>query len=155
MQATGPSRSSTWSRSSDSASGWASRPTATSARGGVGRGATPTRAEPSSEAPSRRRSAWENPSVTVSQTTPLERSFHERMDAFERTQLSPLAARSYPARRAVAEDDSPLRTPFQRDRDRIVHSKAFRRLKHKTQVFISPQHDHYRTRLTHTLEALG
>jgi len=93
--------------------------------------------------------------VTVSRTTPAERSFHERMDAFERTQLSPLAARSYPARRAVAEDDSPLRTPFQRDRDRIVHSKAFRRLKHKTQVFISPEGDHYRTRLTHTLEVVG
>src|SRR5438270_13202173 len=69
--------------------------------------------------------------------------------------LSPLAARSYPALRAVPEDDSPLRTPFQRDRDRIVHSKAFRRLKHKTQVFISPEGDHYRTRLTHTLEAAG
>jgi dGTPase len=55
----------------------------------------------------------------------------------------------------VPEDDSPLRTPFQRDRDRIVHSKAFRRLKHKTQVFISPEGDHYRTRLTHTLEAAG
>jgi dGTPase len=93
--------------------------------------------------------------VTVSQTTAAERSFHERMDAFERAQLSPLAARSYPARRAVAEDDSPLRTPFQRDRDRIVHSKAFRRLKHKTQVFISPEGDHYRTRLTHTLEVVG
>src|SRR4051812_49460478 len=77
------------------------------------------------------------------------------MDAFERTLLSPPAARSYPARRAVAEDDSPLRTPFQRDRDRIVHSKAFRRLKHKTQVFISPEGDHYRTRLTHTLEVVG
>src|SRR6266446_520110 len=81
--------------------------------------------------------------------------FHERIVAWEAASLSPLAARSYPARRDVPEDDSPLRTPFQRDRDRIVHSKAFRRLKHKTQVFISPEGDHYRTRLTHTLEACG
>src|SRR3954464_7127465 len=81
--------------------------------------------------------------------------FHERIAAWEADYLSPLAARSYPARRALPEEDSPLRTPFQRDRDRIVHSKAFRRLKHKTQVFISPEGDHYRTRLTHTLEACG
>ena len=82
-------------------------------------------------------------------------AFHDRMAALEEASLSPRAARSYPARRAVPEEDSPLRTPFQRDRDRIVHSKAFRRLKHKTQVFISPEGDHYRTRLTHTLEACG
>jgi len=81
--------------------------------------------------------------------------FHERQAAWEAEYLSPAAARSYPARRDIPEDDSPLRTPFQRDRDRIVHSKAFRRLKHKTQVFISPEGDHYRTRLTHTLEACG
>ena len=52
----------------------------------------------------------------------------------------------------MPEPDCGLRSPLQRDRDRIVHSKAFRRLKHKTQVFVSPEGDHYRTRLTHTLE---
>jgi dGTPase len=88
-------------------------------------------------------------------TTAAATEFHERLRALEEASLSPLAARSYPARRDVPEEDSPLRSPFQRDRDRIVHSKAFRRLKHKTQVFISPEGDHYRTRLTHTLEAAG
>jgi dGTPase len=72
--------------------------------------------------------------------------------AWEDEHLSPLATRSYPARRARAEPDCALRTPLQRDRDRIVHGKAFRRLKHKTQVFVAPQGDHYRTRMTHTLE---
>jgi dGTPase len=66
--------------------------------------------------------------------------------------LSPLAAPSYPALRALPEEECSLRTPFQRDRDRIVHCKAFRRLMHKTQVFVAPEGDHYRTRLTHTLE---
>jgi dGTPase len=78
--------------------------------------------------------------------------FAARRQAWEQQQLSPLAARSYPARRALLEADCALRTPLQRDRDRIVHSKAFRRLKHKTQVFVAPEGDHYRTRMTHTLE---
>jgi dGTPase len=70
----------------------------------------------------------------------------------EEQNLSPLAAKSADAVRAHPDDQSPMRTAFQRDRDRIIHSKSFRRLKHKTQVFIAPQGDHYRTRLTHTLE---
>ena len=70
--------------------------------------------------------------------------------------LSPLAVRSYETRgRAQPEEECRLRTPFQRDRDRIVHSKAFRRLRHKTQVFVDPEGDHFRTRLTHTLETTG
>ena len=79
-------------------------------------------------------------------------AFATRIARLEEELLSPLAARSYPGSRHRPENDSPHRTPFQRDRDRIVHTKAFRRLKHKTQVFIAPQGDHYRTRLTHTLE---
>jgi dGTPase len=82
----------------------------------------------------------------------VESTFAERIQALEAAHLSPLAHPSYPAVRARPEPDCSLRTPFQRDRDRIVHSKTFRRLKHKTQVFVAPEGDHYRTRLTHTLE---
>jgi dGTPase len=86
---------------------------------------------------------------------PATLAFEDRIRAWEEEFLTEYATRSYPAERATAEPDSPLRTPFQRDRDRIVHSKSFRRLKHKTQVFVAPEGDHYRTRLSHTLEACG
>ena len=80
------------------------------------------------------------------------RDFEDRIRALEEG-LSEFAFRSYDTRgRALPEDPCGVRTPFQRDRDRIVHSKAFRRLKGKTQVFIDPAGDHYRTRMTHTLE---
>jgi dGTPase len=83
-------------------------------------------------------------------------AFEARIREQEESWLSPLGVRSYDTRgRATAEEECGLRTPFQRDRDRIVHSKSFRRLKHKTQVFIDPKGDHYRTRLTHTLETAG
>jgi len=80
-------------------------------------------------------------------------SLREQLEAREREILAPQAARSAESRgrlRPESEDD--VRPAFQRDRDRIIHSKAFRRLKHKTQVFFAPTGDHYRTRLTHTLE---
>ena len=71
----------------------------------------------------------------------------------EKTILSPFATLSVNSKgREKYEEKCELRTDFQRDRDRIIHSKSFRRLKHKTQVFLSPESDHYRTRLTHTLE---
>src|SRR5436190_461344 len=80
-------------------------------------------------------------------------AFEAQMREHEEQWLSPLAVRSYETRgRIHDESECRLRTPFQRDRDRILHSKPFRRLKGKTQVFIDPAGDHYRTRMTHTLE---
>ncbi|MCC7240494.1 MAG: deoxyguanosinetriphosphate triphosphohydrolase [Acidobacteria bacterium] len=80
-------------------------------------------------------------------------TLREQLERRERDVLAPQAALSAASRgRVRAEAEDPVRPAFQRDRDRIIHTKAFRRLKHKTQVFFSPRGDHYRTRLTHTLE---
>jgi dGTPase len=77
----------------------------------------------------------------------------ERQEQWELASLAPWATKAAESKgRERPEQDDPVRTCFQRDRDRILHSKAFRRLKHKTQVFIDPEEDHFRTRLTHTLE---
>jgi dGTPase len=82
--------------------------------------------------------------------------FAARIRELEERSLSSLAVRSYASRgRPRDESECLVRTPFQRDRDRILHSKPFRRLKGKTQVFIDPAGDHYRTRMTHTLETTG
>ena len=83
-------------------------------------------------------------------------TYEARVREEEERRLSEHAMRSYAtAGRLRPEEECSVRTPFQRDRDRIVHSKPFRRLKGKTQVFIDPENDHYRTRMTHTLETTG
>ncbi len=80
-------------------------------------------------------------------------TIRESIEQQERENLCPAAALACASRgRPEPEEECPLRTVFQRDRDRIIHSNAFRRLKHKTQVYLAPEGDHYRTRLTHTLE---
>jgi dGTPase len=83
-------------------------------------------------------------------------AFEASVREHEERWLSPLAVRSFETRGCAREEEPCLlRTPFQRDRDRIVHTKSFRRLMHKTQVFVDPAGDHFRTRLTHTLETTG
>ncbi len=80
-------------------------------------------------------------------------TIREELEEIERKVLSPFAALSSESKgRMRPEEPCPIRTAFQRDRDRIIHSKSFRRMKHKTQVFLSPTGDHYRTRLTHVIE---
>lgn len=80
-------------------------------------------------------------------------TIRERYEQLELETLAPQAVAACRSRGRLADEpECPVRTCFQRDRDRIIHSKSFRRLKHKTQVFIDPEEDHYRTRLTHTLE---
>src|SRR6187431_1348496 len=80
-------------------------------------------------------------------------TIRQQLEQRERETLAPQAAKSADTRgRLKPEAEDPIRPAFQRDRDRIIHTKSFRRLKHKTQVFFAPTGDHYRTRLTHTLE---
>jgi dGTPase len=79
-------------------------------------------------------------------------TIRERLEQREDHYLAPAGTPSRGARRSAPDPECMLRTAFQRDRDRVLHSKSFRRLMHKTQVFIAPAGDHYRTRLTHTLE---
>ena len=80
-------------------------------------------------------------------------NIREQSEEIERKILSPHAALSAETKgRMIYEEPCSIRTDYQRDRDRIIHSKSFRRMKHKTQVFLSPTDDHYRTRLTHVIE---
>jgi dGTPase len=91
--------------------------------------------------------------VSGQATQPVPGTIRQALEDIESRVLAPYACRAAESRgRARPEPEHPYRTAFQRDRDRILHTKAFRRLKGKTQVFLAPQGDHYRTRMTHTLE---
>ena len=109
---------------------------------------------PSGTSPTPHRTPNAGSQVTNYATTtrPATGTVREALEAHEASWLAPTAHSSRGAVRANPETESTVRTAFQRDRDRIVHTKSFRRLMHKTQVFIAPAGDHYRTRLTHTLE---
>lgn len=89
---------------------------------------------------------------TISKNTNFDlNSVRKRLERGEEL-LSPYASKSVDAVRAITEDPSQTRTEFQRDRDRVIHTNSFRRLKHKSQVFVAPQGDHFTTRLTHVIE---
>jgi dGTPase len=95
----------------------------------------------------------DTPDINASDSSRHPQRFRLVTEQIEDKLLSPFAQRAANSRgRLLLEDQDMVRTVYQRDRDRILHSKAFRRLKHKTQVFIDPEEDHYRTRLSHTLE---
>lgn len=93
------------------------------------------------------------PREAVKEITVTSKTIRTETEELERASLHPRACLSMHSRgRVRPESEGDIRTCFQRDRDRIIHAKAFRRLKHKTQVFLAPRGDHYRTRLTHVLE---